>query len=275
MFWRAFPTASPISSHPLSAPPPSSPPFWLQLSICFALTYSRYSSSHLCNHTILPIHPPPQGYFNYYAPPPPHAYYPPAPTKPSPSYPVYTKPQAPPAYYYPQPTKPTYYTKPAPPQYAPAPTYNTKPAPYYAPQPAAPTYNTHPAPAPAPAPEAVCGNAVREADEACDDGNVESGDGCNVNCFPEYGFTCTTPCAGSYHKGDICQKCGNGLVEGTEECDDSPDRCTACVAQSGSTCFADNTCTSALCGNKKIDGREECDDGNHISGDGECFDVGS
>ncbi len=35
------------------------------------------------------------------------------------------------------------------------------------------------------APSAVCGNSVLEGDEACDDGNVASGDGCSATCTME------------------------------------------------------------------------------------------
>jgi cysteine-rich repeat protein len=45
---------------------------------------------------------------------------------------------------------------------------------------------------------ATCGNGVREApDEACDDGNVFSGDGCNVTCgiedFTQDVWLCDAP----------------------------------------------------------------------------------
>ena len=46
----------------------------------------------------------------------------------------------------------------------------------------------------------VCGNGVVEAPELCDDGNIVSGDGCDVNCTPT--------------------GCGNGVVTLGEECDD-------------------------------------------------------
>src|SRR5262245_34146429 len=46
----------------------------------------------------------------------------------------------------------------------------------------------------------LCGNGVVEAPELCDDGNLVSGDGCDINCTPT--------------------GCGNGVVTLGEECDD-------------------------------------------------------
>jgi cysteine-rich repeat protein len=60
---------------------------------------------------------------------------------------------------------------------------------------------------------AVCGDGIVEGDELCDDGNGVSGDGCDDNCFPEPGFSCT--------QGLICSPiCGDGIVAGGEQCDD-------------------------------------------------------
>jgi len=40
---------------------------------------------------------------------------------------------------------------------------------------------------------AICGNGIREAGEACDDGNMRSGDGCSYpNCAVESRYTCDT-----------------------------------------------------------------------------------
>ncbi|MDP3575529.1 MAG: hypothetical protein Q8S42_33190, partial [Archangium sp.] len=38
-----------------------------------------------------------------------------------------------------------------------------------------------------PNPRAVCGNAIVETGEACDDGNTNSGDGCEADCLNETG----------------------------------------------------------------------------------------
>jgi len=63
--------------------------------------------------------------------------------------------------------------------------------------------------------EPVCGDGKKEDYyEACDDGNLMNGDGCSSVCEKESGWTClgaTSP--------TVCQKCGNGIREGTEVCD--------------------------------------------------------
>lgn len=46
----------------------------------------------------------------------------------------------------------------------------------------------------------VCGNGVLDADEACDDGNVDPGDGCEANCEPMFGHQeSVAVAAGAYH----------------------------------------------------------------------------
>ena len=69
----------------------------------------------------------------------------------------------------------------------------------------------------------VCGNAILETGETCDDGNTVSGDGCSATCQIEGGG------------GAIC---GNGVWETGETCDDgntvSGDGCSAtCQIESG------------------------------------------
>lgn len=121
--------------------------------------------------------------------------------------------------------------------------------------------------------EAICGNGVLEAGEACDDGNMTPGDGCNSRCDLESGA------------------CGNAVVEAGEDCDDGNgdlgDGCTpecelesgGCgdgALNSGEECDDGNTtsgdgCSDSCrgeCGNGTRDGTEECDDGNTATGDG-------
>ena len=103
----------------------------------------------------------------------------------------------------------------------------------------------------------LCGNGTLDtaAGENCDDGNRNSGDGCDEHCCAEIGFNCPwppiPPCG-----------CGNGIIEGSETCDDgnwtTGDGCSdQCQPEPLGTCS-----------NGAIDEYEQCDDGNVIDGDG-------
>jgi fibro-slime domain-containing protein len=116
-----------------------------------------------------------------------------------------------------------------------------------------------------------CGNGELTKDEACDDGNTVSGDGCANNCLAvEPGFSCVTP-------GKPCHavaRCGDGLVVFPEQCDDgnktNGDGCSdACKVEVGYKCDSSpSTCTHTICGDSKIEGAEGCDDGNSLPFDG-------
>ncbi|MEB2285363.1 MAG: hypothetical protein B6D46_14450 [Polyangiaceae bacterium UTPRO1] len=84
----------------------------------------------------------------------------------------------------------------------------------------------------------ICGDGIVDANEACDDGNLTSGDGCDANCTPT--------------------ACGNGIVTGAETCDDGN-------TTPGDGCRAD--CTVEACGDGIVDPGEACDDGNNVDGD--------
>ncbi len=119
-------------------------------------------------------------------------------------------------------------------------------------------------------PLAVCGNGTPEPGEACDDGNLTSGDGCDANCAPTgcgngvvtAGESCDD---GNAIDGDGCDAnctptgCGNGVVTAGEGCDDGN-------AVEGDGC--DSNCTASACGNGVVAPGEGCDDGNAIDGDG-------
>jgi cysteine-rich repeat protein len=116
---------------------------------------------------------------------------------------------------------------------------------------------------PGTAPERVCGDGIVTADEACDDANVLSGDGCAGNCRLEIGFGC-------HGQPSVCMPtvCGNGLREGAETCDDGNqlplDGC-------GVTCQREPECSQNGCTSTCGDGlviAEPCDDGNVLDGDG-------
>jgi len=59
----------------------------------------------------------------------------------------------------------------------------------------------------------LCGNALVEPDETCDDGGIDPGDGCSTACQLETGWACEgTP--------SLCAPiCGDGLIVGPEACD--------------------------------------------------------
>lgn len=89
--------------------------------------------------------------------------------------------------------------------------------------------------------DVVCGDAVLDAPEACDDGNLKNGDGCSNLCTIEL--------------------CGNALLDANEQCDDGNTR-------SGDGC--NQYCQIEFCGDSVVQNRrhEECDDGNGLAGDG-------
>jgi fibro-slime domain-containing protein len=122
----------------------------------------------------------------------------------------------------------------------------------------------------------VCGDGKVTGDEACDDGNTASGDGCSADCKQvEAGFTC--PKAGGTCSSVPVPRCGDAVLNPGEQCDDGNstdgDGCSAtCVVEAGYTCpTAGMACTRiAYCGDGKVDLvlGETCDDGNTTSGDG-------
>jgi len=116
-----------------------------------------------------------------------------------------------------------------------------------------------------------CGDGTLTSDEACDDGNTSSGDGCAANCLRvERGFSCPNP-------GKPCReiaRCGDGIVAASEQCDDANltpgDGCSErCRVELGKKCSgAPSVCTDAKCGNGVVEGAESCDDGNTAPFDG-------
>jgi len=123
-------------------------------------------------------------------------------------------------------------------------------------------------------PAAICGNAVIEDGESCDDGNPVGGDGCSGLCRLEPWYVC--PLAGAPCTRTIV--CGDGKKDGNEACDDgnavAGDGCAAdCLAvEPGWSCVVPNQAcvrvTTVACGDGKVDSGENCDDGNTASGDG-------
>jgi fibro-slime domain-containing protein len=117
----------------------------------------------------------------------------------------------------------------------------------------------------------MCGNGERTADEACDDGNAQGGDGCSADCKSiEAGFACSpagVPC-------HVIVRCGDGALASSEACDDGNmtpgDGCSErCKVELGYKCDgAPSACSATMCGDSKQEGIEGCDDGNPLPFDG-------
>lgn len=118
-----------------------------------------------------------------------------------------------------------------------------------------------------------CGNGLLEQGEACDDGNSDSGDGCEASCS----ITPDWSCQG---QPSVCAPlCGNGRLDSAadENCDDgnseSNDGCdVSCRTESGWDCvFPDGfdnpaVCTTT-CGDSIVVGDEDCEDRNYDNHD--------
>lgn len=114
----------------------------------------------------------------------------------------------------------------------------------------------------------ICGDGVLDDDEACDDGNQSSDDGCHADCLSvEPGYVCKPPQSG---EPQICipfNKCGDGLVSFPEQCDDGAlqpgDGCDAtCKLELGFKCSGEpSTCELTTCGDGVVEGTERCEPG--------------
>ena len=101
-----------------------------------------------------------------------------------------------------------------------------------------------------------CGDKILTKDEACDDGNQESNDGCGSNCrYVEAGYSCI-PAGEPCHR---VARCGDGIAVQPELCDDgntkAGDGCSpTCKIEVGWKCSGSpSTCTHTTCGDGKID----------------------
>jgi len=116
----------------------------------------------------------------------------------------------------------------------------------------------------------TCGNGILSAEEACDDGNIVSGDGCAADCQSvEPGWRCRAP-------GRQCTPiCGDLVLRGTETCDDgntmSGDGCSVyCLGEPGWDCSIGRCTRSALDGGSSEDGGvPSCGDGIRLGAE-EC-----
>ena len=121
---------------------------------------------------------------------------------------------------------------------------------------------------------ARCGNGKLEPSEFCDDGNEDSGDGCQDDCLTvEDDYLCVS-------EGNPCQRlstCGNGIIEGQEACDDgntdSDDGCSSACKEieQNFSCFKPGVvCVAvAVCGNGVRERGEACDDHEDVPSGGD------
>ncbi|MEO8184204.1 MAG: DUF4215 domain-containing protein [Deltaproteobacteria bacterium] len=119
----------------------------------------------------------------------------------------------------------------------------------------------------------VCGDGIRIAGrEQCDDKNLVAGDGCGSDCRLEEDFKCIDPASPANAK-DVCTPtvCGDGLTQGTEQCDggnltpyDGCDRFCRTEVACGGTPYD----CAPECGDGMKFPDEDCDDGNIQPGDG-------
>ncbi len=118
-----------------------------------------------------------------------------------------------------------------------------------------------------------CGNGELTQDEACDDGNLDGGDGCAANCRSlEAGWSCASP-------GHACiriARCGDGFASFPELCDDGNavpgDGCSAtCKVEVGYKCdttVSPSVCVPTRCGDGVREGAESCEDDDAVPFDG-------
>ncbi len=104
----------------------------------------------------------------------------------------------------------------------------------------------------------ACGNGQLDADEACDDGNSEPGDGCDSSCAVEDGWSCDDSAPSA-----CAAICGDGIVVG-DECDDAntdpDDGCDpSCAPEAGWACDGSPSACAPVCGDAMIVGDEQCD----------------
>jgi cysteine-rich repeat protein len=111
----------------------------------------------------------------------------------------------------------------------------------------------------------TCGDGVISAGEACDDANTSSGDGCNILCNVESGWSC----AGE--PSTCTPLCGNNQLDPGEPCDGGQlggATCQSLGFDTGSlACAAGCTyntsgCSMFSCGDGQVTAGEDCDGAN-------------
>lgn len=107
-----------------------------------------------------------------------------------------------------------------------------------------------------------CGDGVVDPEEDCDDGNVLDGDCCSAQCQAAPNGS---PCSDSVTctAGDTCQdgRCVPGECQVGEQCVNPCDPGVYCHGSA-------SACGCSKCGNGVVETGEQCDDGNASPGDG-------
>ena len=113
--------------------------------------------------------------------------------------------------------------------------------------------------------EPRCGDSIVQDPEQCDDGNDVAFDGCENNCVftCSAASDCLdgNPCNGLEDCPLDRHVCAPGTPPGVGS------TCTTADITDG-VCNASETCVPVGCGNGTVDGTEQCDDGNTTAGDG-------
>ncbi len=108
----------------------------------------------------------------------------------------------------------------------------------------------------------TCGNGLVEGTEECDDGNLTNGDGCENDCS----FTCILGTARDHcDDGNPCN--GTETCGADHACAPGTPLGNGDVCDGTKICVSGN-CVEPTCGDGIVSGTEECDDGNSTSGDG-------
>ncbi len=127
----------------------------------------------------------------------------------------------------------------------------------------------------------VCGNAVIELGESCDDGNAVASDGCSSTCAVEADYFCTHAGVACVADSDANSSCGDGKIHADEDCDDggtsAGDGCaTDCTWEAlpndfvryyyarANTAVGVITYASGSCGDGVVQHGESCDNGAEV-----------
>ena len=100
----------------------------------------------------------------------------------------------------------------------------------------------------------LCGDGIRAGVEQCDDGNLFDGDGCSRNCWIERQTSASSSTGvQTSSMAPALPLCGNGSIEGSEECEVRV-RCA-----DGSACQSCRCISTQRCGDGLVEQPEQCD----------------